>query len=173
MTDATLTGTTVTLTFPLAAAEGLRHAITVVAPQRPTSEREELWQGWGALVNPQPPRATPRPENESRDGMRGLREVASRQASPEPMNVLATLEGAGNFLIAKGATPADVVALHEARAAIAELVEADREFKAANDALSKTHPQGEDAETMESMYAHRNRCRERREKALARVGGGK
>lgn len=56
--------------------------------------------------------------------------------------------------------------------AIAELIEADREFKAANDALSKTHPQGEDAETMESMYAHRNRCRERCEKALARVGGG-
>lgn len=63
--------------------------------------------------------------------------------------------------------------LHDAFAAIAELIEADREFKAANDALSKTHPQGEDAETMESMYAHRNRCRERREKALARVGGGK
>lgn len=125
MTYATLTGTTVTLAFPLAAAEGLRHAIAVVAPQRPTSEREELWQVWGALVNPQPPRAAPRPENERRDGMRGLREVAGRKgARPGPVDVLATLEGAGNFLIAKGATPADVVALHEARAAIAELIEA-------------------------------------------------
>lgn len=41
-----------------------------------------------------------------------------------PVDVLDTMEGAGNFLIAKGATPADVVALHEARAAIAELIEA-------------------------------------------------
>ena len=57
--------------------------------------------------------------------MRGLREVAGREgARPEPVDVLATLEGVGNFLIAEGATPADVVALHEARAAIAELIEA-------------------------------------------------
>lgn len=43
---------------------------------------------------------------------------------PEPVDVLATLEGTGNFLIAKGASPADVVALHEARAALAELIAA-------------------------------------------------
>lgn len=167
MTDATLTGTTVTLTFPLTAAEGLRHAITVVAPQRPTSEREELWQVWGALVNPQPPRASPRPENESRDGMRGLREVAVRQARPEPVDVLATLEGAGNFLIAKGATPADVVALHEARAAIAELIEA---ASAAEFHLTREHraPMTVDAaDYVTEVERDRNKLRT----ALARVGG--
>ena len=167
MTDATLTGTTVTLTFPLAAAEGLRHAIAVVAPQRPTSEREELWQVWGALVNPQPPRASPRPENESRDGMRGLREVAVRQARPEPVDVLATLEGAGNFLIAKGATPADVVALHEARATIAELIEA---ASAAEFHLTREHraPTTVDAaDYVTEVERDRNKLRT----ALARVGG--
>ena len=90
-----------------------------------------------------------------------------------PVDVLAVLDLAAGLLIG---CPDDDVAedcsadVAKARAAIAELIEADREFKAANDALSKTHPQGEDAETMESMYAHRNRCRERREKAIAAVG---
>ena len=134
MTYATLTGTTVTLTFPLAAAEGLRHAIAVVAPQRPTSEREELWQVWGALVNPQPPRAAPRPENERRDGMRGLREVAVRQARPEPVDVMAVLDrlmsspcdacngdcGSANPPVI-GCPQREAI---EARATIAELIEA-------------------------------------------------
>lgn len=167
MTTATLTGMTITLTFPLAAAEGLRNAITVVAPQRPTSEREELWRIWGALVNPQPPRATPRPENESRDGMRGLREVASRQTRPEPVDVLATLEGAGNFLIAKGATPADVVALHEARAAIAELIEAAREASGTLGHVYHTTPLSADLE----QHAHDGY--QRLDAAIDRVGGGK
>ena len=126
MTDATLTGTTVTLTFPLTAAEGLRHAITVVAPQRPTSEREELWQVWGALVNPQPPRAAPRPENERRDGMRGLREVAGREgARPEPVDVLAVMDSCTDELEKQpGCYYTDAAKLQEARAAIAELIEA-------------------------------------------------
>lgn len=79
MTTATLTdAATVTLAFPLAAAEGLRHAITLAIHERPTSERDMLASIYGALVNPQPPRSAPRSEDEKRDGMRGLREVAGR-----------------------------------------------------------------------------------------------
>lgn len=55
MTTATLTdAATVTLAFPLAAAEGLRHAITLAIHERPTSERDMLASIYGALVNPQP-----------------------------------------------------------------------------------------------------------------------
>lgn len=55
MTTATLTdAATVTLAFPLAAAEGLRHAIALAIPQRPTNERDMLASIYGALVNPQP-----------------------------------------------------------------------------------------------------------------------
>lgn len=101
MTYATLTGTTVTLTFPLAAAEGLRHAIAVVAPQRPTSERDMLASIYGALVNPQP--------------------APKVRAAGAPVDVLAVYDrllrevpmGAGHMQ--------NIVA---ARAAIAELIEA-------------------------------------------------
>lgn len=165
MTTATLTDAdTITLAFPLAAVEGLRHAITLAIHERPTSERDMLASIYGALVNPQPARAAPRTENEMRDGMRGLREVAGREgARPEPVDVLATLEGVGNFLIAEGATPADVVALHEARAAIAELIKAakDVEWNARMTAPDDTYHEVGRKE-MSRLTA-----------ALARVGGGK
>lgn len=163
MTTATLTdAATVTLAFPLAAAEGLRHAITLAINERPTSERDMLASIYGALVNPQPPRAAPRPENERRDGMRGLRDVAGREgARPEPVDVLATLEGAGNFLIAKGATPADVVALHEARATIAELIEAANRAHMALIGYLPAHRNAVTDEAIAKVSA-----------ALARVSGG-
>lgn len=61
--------------------------------------------------------------------------------------------------------------LIEARAAVAELIEADVALDAANFALVGTDPQSEDAETMESMRAHRRFCIARRAAALARVKG--
>lgn len=61
--------------------------------------------------------------------------------------------------------------MREARAAVAELVEADRAFDAANLALVTTDPQSEDADTMSAMRAHRDHCRARRRAALAKFGG--
>lgn len=81
--------------------------------------------------------------------------------SPEPVSVLATLEGAGNFLIAKGATPADVVALHEARAAIAELIEAAQAGHMALIGYLPTHRNNVTDAAIEKLRA-----------ALANVSGG-
>ena len=80
-------------------------------------------------------------------------------ARPEPVDVLATLEGVGNFLIAEGATPADVVALHEARAAIAELIRAADDYADVE----------ENAYDLTQTIPARRRLRD----ALALVGGGK
>lgn len=152
MTTATLTdAATVTLAFPLAAAEGLRHAITLAIHERPTSERDMLASIYGALVNPQPPRAAPRPENERRDGMRGLREVAGREgARPEPVDVLAVLQRQIDLALPYG-NDERAEALQEVRAAIVDLIEAGEEF-ASCDSL----------DTQKRFKA-----------ALARVGGGK
>ena len=102
MTTATLTdAATVTLAFPLAAAEGLRHAITLAIHERPTSERDMLASIYAALVNPQP--------------------APSVRAAGAPVDVLAGYDrllrevpmGAGHMQ--------NIIA---ARAAIAELIEA-------------------------------------------------
>lgn len=166
MTTATLTdAATVTLAFPLAAAEGLRHAITLAIHERPTSERDMLASIYGALVNPQPPRAAPRPENERRDGMRGLREVAGREgARPEPVDVLAVMDRARLFTDPQsdgGEAFRDEVSL--ARAAIAELIEA---VKAERDAATTR---------LSGILAGQKHAGavQRVSDALARVGGGK
>lgn len=61
--------------------------------------------------------------------------------------------------------------LDEVHAAIAELIEADLALDAANRVLTETDPQSEDAETMRSMRAHRDRMVARRRKALSACGG--
>ena len=81
-------------------------------------------------------------------------------ARPEPVDVLATLEGAGNFLITKGATPADAVALHEARAAIAELIDIAKDTRDSLSAANKVYADGAIWLLIERLTA-----------ALARVGG--
>lgn len=170
MTYATLTGTTLTLTFPLAAAEGLRHAITLAIHERPTSERDMLASIYGALVNPQPARAAPRTENERRDGMRGLREVAGREgARPEPVDVLAVMDSCTDELEKQpGCYYTDAAKLQEARAAIAELIEA---ASAAEFNLTREHraPMTVDAaDYVTEVERDRNKLRA----AIARISGG-
>lgn len=102
MTTATLTdAATVTLAFPLAAAEGLRHAITLAIHERPTSERDMLASIYGALVNPQPA-----PKVRAAGAPVDVLEVYDRLLREVPM-------GAGHMQ--------NIVA---ARAAVAELIEA-------------------------------------------------
>lgn len=166
MTTATLTdAATVTLAFPLAAAEGLRHAITLAIHERPTSERDMLASIYGALVNPQPPRAAPRPEAERRDGMRGLRGVDGRAA---PVDVLAVMdraaESAGEIVKASNGDFRAVIYqddLFKARAAIAELIEATPALLA----LYRIKWGNLDPDANSVLDAF--------ERAFARVGGGK
>lgn len=105
MTTATLTdAATVTLAFPLAAAEGLRHAITLAIHERPTSERDMLASIYGALVNPQP---------------------APVRAARATVDVLAVMDSCTDELEKQpGCYYTDAAKLQEARAAIAELIEA-------------------------------------------------
>lgn len=144
MTTATLTdAATVTLAFPLAAVEGLRHAITLAIHERPTSERDMLASIYGALVNPQP--------------------APTVRAACAPVDVLAVMDLAAGLLIG---CPDDDVAedcsadVAKARAAVAELIEA------AESALRREEfKQGPDAGN--DGLVRRLRA------ALARVGGGK
>ena len=104
MTTATLTdAATVTLAFPLAAAEGLRHAITLAIHERPTSERDMLASIYGALVNPQP--------------------APTVRAACAPVDVLAVLQRQIDIALSYGSDER-AEALQDMRAAIAELIEA-------------------------------------------------
>lgn len=147
MTYATLTGTTVTLTFPLAAAEGLRHAITMAIHERPTSERDMLASIYGALVNPQP--------------------APTVRAACAPVDVLAVMDALIHYAaMQSGGVGRDY---HEqARAAIADLIEA---ASAAEFHLTREHraPMTVDAaDYVTEVERDRNKLRA----ALARVSGG-
>lgn len=104
MTTATMTdAATVTLAFPLAAAEGLRHAITLAIHERPTSERDMLASIYGALVNPQP--------------------APTVRAACAPVDVLATYDRLIREVPMGLGHMQNIVAAH---AAVAELIEALR-----------------------------------------------
>lgn len=85
------------------------------------------------------------------------------------MNVLLAIDSA--VQAERRLTLREIDELHKARDAIAELIEADKALDAANRVLTETDPQSEDAETMESMRAHRDRMVARRRKALSACGG--
>lgn len=156
MTTATLTdAATITLAFPLAAAEGLRHAITLALPQRPTSERDMLASIYGALVNPQP---------------------APVRAASATVDVLAVMDALveSTARVAAGGTvtadPHTVEVAKRTRAAIAELIEAAREASATLGHVYHTTPLPPKLE----QYAHDGY--QRLDAALARVssaGGAK
>lgn len=104
MTTATLTdAATVILAFPLAAAEGLRHAITLAIHERPTSERDMLASIYGALVNPQP--------------------APTVRAACAPVDVLAVMDALIHYAaMQSGGVGRDYH--KQARAAVADLIEA-------------------------------------------------
>lgn len=160
MTTATLTdAATVTLAFPLAAAEGLRHAITLAIHERPTSERDMLASIYGALVNPQPApkvRAAGAPVDV-------LAVMARRQHGPEvDPDTGADRGSCCEHAWADGWNDC-IGNLADARAAVAELIEAakDVEWNARMTAPDDTYHEVGRKEMS------------RLTSALARVGGGK
>ena len=165
MTTATLTdAATVTLAFPLAAAEGLRHAITLALPQRPTSERDMLASIYGALVNPQP--------------------APTVRAAGAPVDVLAVMDFRIDQAVSNwryhgqddGPEPDSIIVFRQARAAIAELIDSQRAdarlvavlLSYLNDNLSEREKARLGAELMTRDLSDHA---ERRAAALARVGG--
>jgi hypothetical protein len=105
------------------------------------------------------------------------KEATGQTGMSAPVDVRAVLDlafrhlnGGGDSLSAEEFRQAHA-GMKEARAAIAELIEADKEYDAAKRAIAETDPQSEDAETMEAMRAHRNRCVARRATAIVRCGG--
>lgn len=85
-------------------------------------------------------------------------ETLAKQAAGEKVDVLAVMESIGNLLIDSAQTPANVMALHEARAAVAEMIEATQQFM-------RRQPRFDNNRT--AMARENNRLRA----ALARVGG--
>ena len=112
--------------------------------------------------------------------MRGLREVAGREgARPEPVDVLAVMDALveSTARLAAGGTvtadPHTVEVAKRTRAAIAELIEADKAYDTARsryDHAFRDGPHGNLDEQRDAQHMLRE-AKKRRAAALARVGG--